>query len=631
MDLDRTTSQAQEENGAHSMPDADAALASVPGRPVEQPWTSGEKAQLISTVRENGTGTWEATAATIGAGRTANSCKRQYLKMRKAAAAENAAAAAGEGAWQRPASPAAEKQPGSKRPRQTVVSAAAASVDSSYSLENNNPGLHLDGHVADYILAATGAVLNRKRPGPFANIPAAGMDREPPSPPTVTDWSAEVQETSGSQPTFNGAVYSPRGQFVSHAPPEEQDGTRRCAAAGQGQPENPEVIGGPAVPFGSGVADDEELAAAVPAAFPAYAPAETTAVVTAAPHQRQFRAAVPSRPARQPMRATEPDAAAAAGDDEQQAAAMAAAAAADRMRVKAVAELLERPLIYGQPAMVALVPARFGPTPPSQAQEGEPKRPKGAKVPWTAGQEELVKIRPPTRPHDGWTPEETDTLQKIVSRDGIPKTASAWEDLAAEYNRSVSSRRRTGGSLKQRLNRLKKAAESAGLAPAEYPPEYKGQGRAKQRAAEREKPKAMAMEENKPTKVALVGKWISIEYEVKHGKARWYKGQVHKYDASNDRYLVKEAPLPRPVPNPRLFLAVSPELNVWRKKNDTDCFALPWPDIVGDRWAGLGRFAPERRVQDGASARQAHSQDRTQGHTERGRPLWLHAISVATQ
>ena len=249
----------------------------------------------------------------------------------------------------------------------------------------------------------------------------------------------------------------------------------------------------------------------------------------------------------------------------------------------------------------------------------------------SAAGEELVKIRPPTRPHDGWTPEETDTLQKIVSRDGIPKTASAWEDLAAEYNRSVSSRRRTGGSLKQRVNRLKKAAESAGLAPAEYPPEYKGQGRAKQRAAEREKPKAMAMEENKPTKVALVGKWISIEYEVKHGKARWYKGQVHKYDASNDRYLVKEAPLPRPVPNPRLFLAVSPELNVWRKKNDTDCFALPWPDIVGDRWAGLGRFAPERRVQDGASARQAHSQDRTQGHTERGRPLWLHAISVATQ
>ena len=83
------------------------------------------------------------------------------------------------------------------------------------------------------------------------------------------------------------------------------------------------------------------------------------------------------------------------------------------------------------------------PQPKAQAQEREPKRPRGAKVPWTAGPEELVKIRPPTRPHDGWTPEETDTLQKIVSRDGIPSTRSAWEDLAAEYNRSVSSRRRT--------------------------------------------------------------------------------------------------------------------------------------------------------------------------------------------
>ena len=36
----------------------------------------------------------------------------------------------------------------------------------------------------------------------------------------------------------------------------------------------------------------------------------------------------------------------------------------------------------------------------------------------------------------------------------------------------------------------------------------------------------------------LVGRWISIEYEDKQSKAKWYKGLVRKYDPQSDRYLI---------------------------------------------------------------------------------------------
>ena len=38
------------------------------------------------------------------------------------------------------------------------------------------------------------------------------------------------------------------------------------------------------------------------------------------------------------------------------------------------------------------------------------------------------------------------------------------------------------------------------------------------------------MSTNKPTRAALANRWISIEYEDKSHKARWYKGLVKKYD-----------------------------------------------------------------------------------------------------
>ena len=47
------------------------------------------------------------------------------------------------------------------------------------------------------------------------------------------------------------------------------------------------------------------------------------------------------------------------------------------------------------------------------------------------------------------------------------------------------------------------------------------------------------MSTNKPTRAALANRWISIEYEDKSHKARWYKGLVKKYDTQSDRYLVR--------------------------------------------------------------------------------------------
>ena len=35
---------------------------------------------------------------------------------------------------------------------------------------------------------------------------------------------------------------------------------------------------------------------------------------------------------------------------------------------------------------------------------------------------------------------------------------------------------------------------------------------------------------SKPTKNALAGRWISIEYEDKNHKAKWYKGLVKNFD-----------------------------------------------------------------------------------------------------
>jgi hypothetical protein len=42
---------------------------------------------------------------------------------------------------------------------------------------------------------------------------------------------------------------------------------------------------------------------------------------------------------------------------------------------------------------------------------------------------------------------------------------------------------------------------------------------------------------------SLVGRWISIEYEDRQSKARWYKGLVRKYDRNSDRYLVRAQPV----------------------------------------------------------------------------------------
>ena len=79
-----------------------------------------------------------------------------------------------------------------------------------------------------------------------------------------------------------------------------------------------------------------------------------------------------------------------------------------------------------------------------------------------------------TRPHDGWTAEEEDILQMTIDARVPPKSASAWDDFAAVYNAASHSRRRTGGSLKQRLIKLRKATElnrlEAGAVEAELQP-----------------------------------------------------------------------------------------------------------------------------------------------------------------
>ena len=49
------------------------------------------------------------------------------------------------------------------------------------------------------------------------------------------------------------------------------------------------------------------------------------------------------------------------------------------------------------------------------------------------------------------------------------------------------------------------------------------------------------MSNKKPRQKALVGKWISIEYENGSDKAKWYKGRVKKFDTSKEQYLVSTA------------------------------------------------------------------------------------------